>query len=63
MTELTSRQHGDDDVLWSAAPDESGEVTGWRRFRDLVLAVVVGLLIVGAGVWNTLANGPIHPHI
>lgn len=63
MTDSTGPLHNQGDALWSAAREESAEVTRWRRYRDLILALLAGLLIVGAGVWNTLAGGPIHPHV
>ena len=61
MTERTVHSAHDAEP-WFAA-DEDRLQTGWRRYRDVVLAFVVGLLIVGAGVWDILANGPIHPHV
>lgn len=57
------RQPSDRGPSWFDGVEHAGTPGRWQRYQDLVWALLILVVVVGLGVWNVIADGPIHPHV
>lgn len=68
MSDALNVASGDPEVEQPSAPwfsqaDQVGPASGWARYRDLIWAAVIIVVVIGLGAWNIITGGPIHPHV
>lgn len=47
---------------WLDQPGDAGPAPRWAHYRDWIWSAVIVVVVMGLGIWNVVAHGPIHPH-
>ena len=55
--------HRNGSAPWFDQPELDQPPRWWARYRALVWTIAIVVVAMGIGAWNSIANGPIQPHV